>query len=124
MGGSTFDATTGLFNWTPSYTQSGPHTVSIKGIDRFGKESFATTYVNVINDNFVPQWVARLPENVTVREGDEMRFQFFASDDDVLRPVTYTLVSLVTCAFWCVCACLCMCVCVCVCIYVYIYLQE
>ena len=97
---------TGLFNWTPSYTQSGQHTVSIKGIDRFGKESFATTYVNVINDNFVPQWVARLPENVTVREGDEMRFQFFASDDDVLKPVTYTLVSLVTRAFLvCVCVC-------------------
>jgi hypothetical protein len=27
--GSTFNATTGLFNWTPSYTQSGPHTVRV-----------------------------------------------------------------------------------------------
>jgi hypothetical protein len=28
---------------------------------------------------------------MTVSEGDEMLFQFFASDDDVEKPVTYTL---------------------------------
>ena len=89
--GSTFNATTGAFYWAPTYTQSGPHTISIKGTDRFGKVSYATTFVNVINVNFLPKWVARMGENLTVSEGDEITFQFFASDDDLKTPVRYTL---------------------------------
>ncbi len=85
--GAVLDANSNEFIWTPSFTQSGEHTVSFKVEDTFGEASVQDVTITVNNVNQEPQLPEAQP--FSFREDTEASFVLPAgSDPDTDRPVT------------------------------------
>jgi len=81
-GGATLHAVTGLFQWTPTYAQSGLHTVTFIATD-FGIPALADTEqtdITVTNVNLAPDLVDQA--DTTVAENQYLTFTLVATDPD------------------------------------------
>jgi len=77
--------TTGIFNWTPGFDQSGNYTVEFNASTNYSNAS-ETIIITVLNTNRPP--VLSLIENVTAREGDLVSISPNATDPDNENNVT------------------------------------
>jgi uncharacterized protein (TIGR03437 family) len=77
--GSSFNAGTGVFNWTPSCTQSGGYNVTFTATDNGSpvRSETRTQAISVINVTVLPTLNA--PENVSVTEGQTVSFTITAT---------------------------------------------
>ena len=85
--GASLDKISNEFIWTPSFTQSGEHTVSFKVEDTFGEASIQDVTITVNNVNQEPLLPEAQP--FSFREDSEASFVLpEGSDPDTDRPVT------------------------------------
>jgi len=73
--------TTGIFQWTPSFDDSGSHSVSIEIDDLYDRVETRTTMIKVLNVNRPPTVVQSPPAGI-VREGESMFFEVQGFDPD------------------------------------------
>ncbi len=85
--GATLDGATGVFEWTPDYTQGGVDTVTFVATDD-GSPVLADTELTVLTVNEVgnqaPELASIGPKSVT--EGDTLSFRVSATDPDGTTP--------------------------------------
>jgi YD repeat-containing protein len=77
--GATFHPTTGLFEWSPDYTQEGVYEIPLSVTNGFESKSVTAT-LTVTNANAVPEFVQQ--EGWKLYEGQTIRFNAFAFDPD------------------------------------------
>lgn len=89
--GSVLDSQTGLFTWTPSFTQAGTYNFSFTVKDEFNASDSKPITIIVGNVNRAPAFVDKMPNQmVTVHNVPvEFRFQYTATDPDG-DPVTFS----------------------------------
>ncbi len=79
--GAQFDSLeTHVFQWTPTYEDSGKYTLIFKVTDPLGKYDEETVVITVLDSNRAPAVV--IPEDTTVREGDTLVISLNAFDPD------------------------------------------
>ena len=79
--GSVFDSTeTHIFRWTPTFSQSGNHTLVFKVTDKFANTTLDTVIITVININRAP--VTTLPTDTTFSEGILINLPLNITDPD------------------------------------------
>jgi hypothetical protein len=89
--GATFDAATGTFSFTPSFTQAGSYTVTFTATDSTGNTATKTTTININNINQLPTLTVPAVQNGA--EGSALSFTVSANDPDT-GPVTLTATNL------------------------------
>ena len=72
--------TSGLLEWTPSYTQAGIETVIVRVQDDFGFV-LDTTVVTITNVNIAPSFITTMNDTVIARF-DTLQFEYVAFDPD------------------------------------------
>ncbi|MCD6505518.1 tandem-95 repeat protein [Candidatus Poribacteria bacterium] len=77
--GATF--TDGIFDWTPSYNQSGEYTVTFVATDSEGNSSQRKINISVADVNCPPQF-GDMPEKMEVKVGEEINLTVDVSDPD------------------------------------------
>ena len=87
--GATFDTTTGAFNWTPTYTQSGQYTITFTVSDGVASVQ-KNVKLTIGYVNRPPVWAAR-PDTST-NEGVPLSFTVSASDAEG-QTLTYSMVA-------------------------------
>ena len=95
--GAVLNATTGLFEWTPDYTQSGSYSVSFTASDGTAVSDTQTVDITVGNVNRSP--VLNTIPAQTVPEGNPLEFVFSGTDPDG-DALTYSVGSLPVGAVW------------------------
>lgn len=93
--GATLNASTGVFTWTPSYTQAGSYSVTFKVTDNGLGNLSATKEVTIVvaNVNRAPAFTTVLPPNVVVPVHNvpvPWNFIYMATDPDN-DPVIFSL---------------------------------
>ncbi|MDI6787025.1 MAG: M6 family metalloprotease domain-containing protein [Planctomycetota bacterium] len=88
--GATLNATTGLFSWTPNYTQSGDYVVTFTVTSLSWGADSKTIRITVINTDRAP--ILTSPGNKEISEGAELRFTLSATDPDA-DSIVYTMTS-------------------------------
>jgi hypothetical protein len=95
--GAVINSTTGVMTWTPSYTQSGSHTLTVSATD--GQYTITTTTaVTVVNVNRKPDFAATGAAKLaatTIKNGQALTFTYIAVDPDA-DALTYEGVGLPT----------------------------
>lgn len=86
--GATFNATTGAFAWTPSYTQAGTYTVVFKANDGTEDSNPLTVTITVNDVNRTPTISLNPAGPFTVAEGQLLTFNVVASDPDTDNTLT------------------------------------
>lgn len=89
--GAEIDSLTGVFTWTPTYEQAGPHNVVAMVSDGELADTSRTTVIIVIDVNRPPVFVNFL-KSVTINENEEFTHTYEATDPDG-DTVTMTLIS-------------------------------
>ncbi|MBI3071878.1 MAG: putative Ig domain-containing protein [Deltaproteobacteria bacterium] len=89
--GASFNAGTGTFSWTPSYTQAGAYQVTFRVADPGGLSASETVAISVANTNRAPVLAAVGPKYGV--EGAELAFVVTASDPDG-DAITYAAIGL------------------------------
>ena len=84
--GATLNSTTGVFTWTPSFTQAGSYSITFRASDGISVVS-TIAVITVINTNGPP--VITAVGNKTVAEGSPLSFTVVATDPDG-QAVTYS----------------------------------
>jgi len=82
--GSTLNPSTGLFSWTPGYTQAGTHGVTFRVTDAGGLYDEEAITMTVTNVDRAP--VLTSPGNQAVNENSLLSFTLSASDPDSDTP--------------------------------------
>ena len=77
--GATLDELTGLFEWTPDFTQHGGYAVPFQA-DNGSRSATQTALIEVRNANAAP--VFELLDRFPAREGQPLQFRVFAFDPD------------------------------------------
>ncbi|MBI5360220.1 MAG: tandem-95 repeat protein [Planctomycetes bacterium] len=95
--GVVLNASTGQFEWTPAYSQSGAYNVSFAATD-INNSSVSKT-INIIVNNINRPPVLSSIGDKQVQEGSELTFAVFASDPDGTA-VTYSMDLTPSGAFW------------------------
>ncbi len=85
--GMTISSSTGLFNWTPAFTQSGVHTVSVIANDQRGMTTAANLTITVVNVNRPPVFTSVPPDTAYIETDEQYIFQYTAVDVDTDVPV-------------------------------------
>jgi hypothetical protein len=88
-GGSTLDPSTGVFSWTPDFTQAGEYQLNIKVTDSGNLSAGVTLPITVTNVNRKP--VVQSVENKTVDENSNLTFTISASDEDKDDQLKYSI---------------------------------
>jgi Putative Ig domain/Fibronectin type III domain len=78
--GAGFDPASGIFTWTPDYTQSGQHPVTFTVDDGYGGFDSEQITISVTNDNQPP--VLGSISDITVQVGDTVQLAATATDPD------------------------------------------
>lgn len=86
--GATFNAATGAFAWTPSYTQAGVYTVVFKANDGTVDSDPLTITITVNDVNRTPTISLNPAGPFTVAEGQLLTFDVVASDPDTDNTLT------------------------------------
>lgn len=86
--GATFNAATGAFAWTPSYTQAGVYTVVFKANDGTVDSDPLTVTITVNDVNRTPTISLNPAGPFTVAEGQLLTFDVVASDPDTDNTLT------------------------------------
>jgi len=86
--GATFNAATGAFAWTPSYTQAGVYTVVFKANDGTVDSDPLTVTITVNDVNRTPTISLNPTGPFTVAEGQLLTFDVVASDPDTDNTLT------------------------------------
>ncbi|MEW5896386.1 MAG: Ig-like domain-containing protein [Nanoarchaeota archaeon] len=84
---------TGVFLWTPDYTQAGEYTIVVYADDGFGKKAQGTFKITVSEKNVPP--VLNNVHDFSVNEGETKSYQVSATDADN-DPLTYQAAVCVT----------------------------
>ncbi|MGE5314943.1 MAG: putative Ig domain-containing protein [Acidobacteriota bacterium] len=89
--GASINATTGVFTWTPSYTQAGTYTIAVKAADPSGMYDSTSAKITVTNVNRKPTLTSRAPSQKidSVTAGTNVYFKVSVSDLDA-QAITYT----------------------------------
>jgi len=90
--GSTLDAASGTFSWTPGFTQAGSYQVKVKVTDSGGLSAELTVSVEVLDVNRPPQ-LQSVPAQ-TIDEGAALSFTLSATDEDTDNQLTYSISNL------------------------------
>ncbi|HAL55473.1 MAG TPA: hypothetical protein DCP63_03060 [Bacteroidetes bacterium] len=81
--GASLSSSTGAFNWTPSFTQSGSYSILFRATDSGGLSDSTTASITVTNVNRKPAYVSRVPTSVSqVSFNTATTFRVSASDPD------------------------------------------
>ncbi|PYE55656.1 putative Ig domain-containing protein, partial [Deinococcus yavapaiensis] len=91
--GASFNTTTGAFNWTPSFTQSGSYTIRFRSTDGSLTSQAQDVTINVANVNQAPT-LNTITTPQAVNEGQALNFTVSGSDPDGTTP-TYTATYLI-----------------------------
>ena len=77
---ASINSTSGIFNWTPGYDDSGSYEFIVEATDgeMIGKD---TAYVTVLDSNRVPTIINSIGDT-SIYEGEELIFNYQASDPD------------------------------------------
>lgn len=86
--GATFNAATGAFAWTPSYTQAGVYTVVFTANDGTENSNTLTVTITVNDVNRTPTISLNPAGPFTVAEGQLLKFDVVASDLDTDNTLT------------------------------------
>ncbi|WP_342304251.1 Ig-like domain-containing protein [Methanolobus sp. ZRKC5] len=78
--GSTFDNVNGIFNWTPSYDQSGIHNATF-GMKVGTSQIKETVFITVVNVNRAPSF--NMDEYYVVNESEKLNILLNATDPDI-----------------------------------------
>jgi PKD repeat protein len=90
--GAAFNATTRIFNWTPSYTQSGTYPNITFTVSDGTLTDSETITITVNNSNRAPELAAI--GNKTANEGSILQFTISAVDTDAADTLTYSAANL------------------------------
>jgi VCBS repeat-containing protein len=85
--GATFNRTTGVFDWTPTYSQGGQYTLRFGATDPYGLQSTLDVNVVIANTDRAP---VLIPSNHQVVLGQQLTFSLNGSDPDTGDTLTYT----------------------------------
>jgi hypothetical protein len=88
--GMTIDPVSGLFQWTPSYSQAGMYTVTVNAVDTIGACTKDSLVFAVFNTNRNPYFTSVTADTVFLQEGKNFLFDYDASDDDA-EPLRYSI---------------------------------
>ena len=92
--GATFDGTTGLFTWTPSYTQAGSYGINFvaldDGVPMMGDSERITITVNDVNQPPVLEPIG----NKAGKEGEPLQFTVSGYDLDPGQTVSFSAMNL------------------------------
>lgn len=88
--GMTINSATGLFSWTPSYTQAGLHDVIVNVSDGIETVSSSTGKINVFNVNRAPDFSQELPDTTMVATST-LTYSYIADDPDIDDDLEYSL---------------------------------
>lgn len=86
--GSSLNASTGLFAWTPDFTQAGAYTITFRVTDKAGASASQSVTITVVNVNRAP--VLNAIGNKTVAENVLLPIDVVATDPDN-DPVTLSV---------------------------------
>ncbi|MHB8580367.1 MAG: putative Ig domain-containing protein [Ignavibacteriaceae bacterium] len=88
--GATFNATTGVFSWTPNFYQAGSYTVNFKVYDGFLWDS-TTASITVVDSNRVPTLtLSPVGPSFTMNQGDSLGVNLTGRDADTDNVLIYT----------------------------------
>lgn len=88
--GAAIDTLTGVFTWTPAYTQSGNYDLTVVAKDGALSASVNVS-IKVLEVNLPPVFTAELTDR-TIAEGDTLKFAYQATDPDAGAILAYSLV--------------------------------
>jgi hypothetical protein len=80
--GMTINPSVGFFTWTPAFTQSGVHTVSVIADDKRGMTTAANLTITVLDVNRPPVFTNVPPDTVNALTGTPLSIQYTAVDAD------------------------------------------
>ncbi len=86
--GASFNATTHVFSWTPSFTQAGSYTVKFFVTDGTTQDS-TTASITVSDSNRVPT-LTFVAHAATINQGDTLTVTLNGADADVDNTLTYS----------------------------------
>ena len=89
--GAALDPQTGIFTWTPSYTQAGNYTITFSATDPGGLSSKTTVSIQIANVDRAPTLAV---SDQTVLVGAGLDFTLDGSDPDVGDVLTYSATGL------------------------------
>ncbi len=78
--GATFDAATGIIQWTPTYNQAGDYTITYTVTDGSGAQTEGGVKIHIENVNRPP--TLNVPGNQKGKVGESIQFSVTASDPD------------------------------------------
>jgi hypothetical protein len=87
--GAVLNAQSGVFSWTPDFTQAGTYNLKIKIADGGGLFSEMETVIEVTNVNRAPA-IDQI-ENKSINEGQSLSFTLTARDEDTDDQLKYTI---------------------------------
>jgi len=87
--GSTLDATSGAFSWTPTFLQAGSYKLDVKVTDSGDLSSTQTVELTVLNVNRAP--VLDPVEDASVYENSVIAFSLSGKDEDADDKLTYSI---------------------------------
>ncbi len=97
--GMTVDSLTGVFDWTPTYSQSGSYHPTFKAMDSLGAYDSMSPVFSVLNMNRFPVFTAVM-NDTTISENQLLQFTYEGSDPDLdsisfmlMRPIPGMVIS-------------------------------
>jgi len=88
--GAAINATTGVFNWTPTYDQAGTFNIKAVVSDGLLADTSRVSIVIVTNKDRAPKFTKTMPDT-TISENTPLVYQFIASDPDSNTTLTYSI---------------------------------
>ncbi len=79
--GASFDSSSGLFQWTPTFEQRGEYILSLSVLDKSNARTSKTSRITVLNVNRPPVFT-QFATDTSVAENDNLQLRFAAKDPD------------------------------------------